>query len=104
MGGVERLRVRYRRYATPWYNHLFASRDEVAELVEGTGWSVSRFVDEGAGYVAVLELEPSVEPGFRGHPRRRDTIEGVPEARHMVAGDRNEVFNRAILDFLDRHR
>jgi pimeloyl-ACP methyl ester carboxylesterase len=28
----------------------------------------------------------------------------VAGAGHMVAGDRNEVFNRAILEFLDRHR
>jgi hypothetical protein len=28
MGGVERLRVRYRLYATPWYDVLFASREE----------------------------------------------------------------------------
>jgi pimeloyl-ACP methyl ester carboxylesterase len=28
----------------------------------------------------------------------------VAGAGHMVAGDRNEVFNQAILDFLDRHR
>lgn len=28
----------------------------------------------------------------------------VAGAGHMVAGDRNEVFNNAILDFLDRHR
>jgi pimeloyl-ACP methyl ester carboxylesterase len=28
----------------------------------------------------------------------------VAGAGHMVAGDRNEVFNAAILDFLDRHR
>ena len=28
----------------------------------------------------------------------------VAGAGHMVAGDRNEVFNRAILGFLDRHR
>jgi SAM-dependent methyltransferase len=56
MGGVERLRVRYRQYATPWYDVLFASREEVARLAEGTGWVASRFVDEGAGYVAVLDL------------------------------------------------
>ena len=56
MGGVERLRIRYRQYATPWYDVLSASREEVRELVLGTGWSVSRFVDEGAGYVAVLDL------------------------------------------------
>lgn len=58
MGGVERLRVRYRQFATPWYDVLFASRDELTGLVEGTGWIIRRFVDEGAGYVAVLGLEP----------------------------------------------
>jgi hypothetical protein len=57
MGGVERLRVRYRQYATPWYDVLFASREEVAGLVEGTGWVASRFVDNGAGYVAVVDLK-----------------------------------------------
>ena len=56
MGGVERLRVRYRQYATPWYDVLFASRDEVRRLAEGTGWTAERFVGDGAGYVAVLEL------------------------------------------------
>ena len=56
MGGVERLRVRYRQYATPWYDVLFASREEVARLVQGTGWVASRFVGDGKGYVAVLEL------------------------------------------------
>jgi SAM-dependent methyltransferase len=60
MGGVERLRLRHKQYATPWFDVLFASREEVEQLVQGTGWAVSRFVDDGrggAGYVAVLELE-----------------------------------------------
>lgn len=42
----------------------------------------------------------------------QDFLQRVPHAEfadvagagHMVAGDRNEVFNRAILDFLERHR
>lgn len=42
----------------------------------------------------------------------QDFLDRVPQAEfadvagagHMVAGDRNEIFNRAILDFLDRHR
>ena len=55
LGGVERLRIRYRGYATPWFDALFASRDEVASIVEGTGWAVRTFVDDGAGYVAVLD-------------------------------------------------
>jgi pimeloyl-ACP methyl ester carboxylesterase len=28
----------------------------------------------------------------------------VPNAAHMVAGDRNDVFTGAVVDFLDRHR
>ena len=57
MGGVERLRVRYRQYATPWYDVLFASREELARLVESTGWLVNRFLDDGPGYVAVLDRD-----------------------------------------------
>lgn len=42
----------------------------------------------------------------------RDFLDRVPHAEfsdvagagHMVAGDRNEIFNQAILEFLDRHR
>jgi SAM-dependent methyltransferase len=55
LGGVERVRVRYHQYATPWYDVLFASRDEVVELAADTGWVVSRFVEDGPGYVAVLD-------------------------------------------------
>jgi hypothetical protein len=55
LGGVERLRIRYRAYSTPWFDALFASREELASIVEGTGWAVRAFVDEGAGYVAVLD-------------------------------------------------
>jgi SAM-dependent methyltransferase len=58
MGGVERLRVRYRQYATPWYDVLFASREELTQLAAGTGWEVARFIDHGPGYVAVLERQP----------------------------------------------
>lgn len=61
MGGVERLRVRYRQYATPWYEVLFASRDEVAHLASASGWTVKHFVGDGAGYVAVLDLASSFE-------------------------------------------
>jgi SAM-dependent methyltransferase len=59
MAGVERLRVRYRQYATPWYDVLFASRNEVAQLARESGWAVTQFIDDGPGYVAVLELAGS---------------------------------------------
>ena len=59
MGGVERLRVRYRQYATPWYDVLFVSRDELTHLASESGWTVRRFIDDGAGYVGVLDLASS---------------------------------------------
>jgi hypothetical protein len=53
-----RLRVRYRKYRTPWFDYLFVSRDEMRDVIEGTGWKISRFFDsEGALYVAILEKE-----------------------------------------------
>lgn len=59
MPGQLRLRVRHRGYATPWFDYLIVSRDELEALAAGTGWRVRRFVEpEGALYVAVLEKEP----------------------------------------------
>ncbi len=42
MGGQLRLRVRHRSLATPWFDYLIVSPDELRELVDGTGWQVHR--------------------------------------------------------------
>jgi len=56
MPGQVRIRVRYRQYATPWFNYLFVSQDEMAALLTGTGWVVNQFVDSETGsYIAVIE-------------------------------------------------
>ncbi|MFH1689895.1 MAG: class I SAM-dependent methyltransferase [Candidatus Eisenbacteria bacterium] len=56
MPGQTRLRVRYRTYATPWFDYLLASPDEMKELVDGTGWKVTRvFRSRGPAYSAVIE-------------------------------------------------
>jgi SAM-dependent methyltransferase len=61
MPGQIRLRLRHRRQATPWFDYLFATPDEVAPLLDGTAWRlehVERDVDasgaQGAGYVALM--------------------------------------------------
>ena len=56
MGGQIRLRIRYQKLMTPWFDYLFVSRAEMEELAEGTGWRISRVLeDEGGGpYFAVL--------------------------------------------------
>lgn len=57
MAGQLRLRVRYRERATPWFDYLIVSRDELRELLGGTGWQVRRFLPPEGGrlYAAVIE-------------------------------------------------
>lgn len=54
--GHMRIRDRYRDYASPWYDFLMLSKDEMDDLLEGSGWRVLRFIDEDkAAYTAVIE-------------------------------------------------
>lgn len=45
MSGQYRLRIRYGRAKTAWFDYLLASRDEVVEMVRDTGWRVNCFLD-----------------------------------------------------------
>jgi SAM-dependent methyltransferase len=59
MAGQLRLRVRHRSFATPWFDYLIVSPGELRDLVEGTGWTVSRLLEgEDGVYAAVLEKRP----------------------------------------------
>ena len=59
--GEARIRVRYKKYVTPWIDFLMVSRDEMKVIIEGTRWELRDFVDGGQGiYVAILEKQ---EPG-----------------------------------------
>ena len=53
--GQIRIRVRYRELATPWFDYLMVSPDELRALAEPAGWTVARFLDSEDTYVAVLE-------------------------------------------------
>lgn len=55
MSGQLRLRIRYRDLASPWFDYLFLSQDELRDLVDGTGWRLARTIVDPPGYVAVLE-------------------------------------------------
>jgi hypothetical protein len=59
MPGQARLRVRYRRWVTPWFAWLFVSRAEMRSLLAGTGWHQARIVGTvpAEPYVAVLERD-----------------------------------------------
>ena len=55
MSGQLRIRVRFRDYASPWFDYLIVSPDELHRLVAGTGWRVGRLIAGDPLYVAVLE-------------------------------------------------
>jgi SAM-dependent methyltransferase len=59
MAGQLRLRVRHRTYATPWFDYLIVSPNEMRGLLKGTGWRIARIFDSGEfRYTAVIEKIP----------------------------------------------
>jgi SAM-dependent methyltransferase len=55
MSGQIKIRVRYRKIATPWFEYLLASRNEVEEIVDGTGWTLEEtFEGSGSGPYALV--------------------------------------------------
>ena len=57
MAGQIRLRIRYRTHATPWFDYLFVSPEEMEELIRPTPWRIHDVLsdDPGGQYVAILE-------------------------------------------------
>lgn len=56
MPGQLRLRVRFRKYKTDWFDYLNVSKEEMKDVLEDTGWQVDKFIDgEGSKYIAVIE-------------------------------------------------
>jgi hypothetical protein len=54
--GLQRVRVRYLDRATRWFDVTLFSPDEMAALLEGTGWRLRRTLPgRAAGYVAVID-------------------------------------------------
>ena len=44
MGGQIRMRVRYKGYKSPWFDYLFLSREELEEILEGSGWRLKAII------------------------------------------------------------
>lgn len=59
MPGQVRLRIRYRSYASAWFDWLFVSPAEMRRLLKGTGWRQVRVLgaDPVGPFVAVLERD-----------------------------------------------
>jgi hypothetical protein len=57
IGGQLRLRLRYRRLATDWFDYLNCSPAELEKLLAGTGWRLQSVdLQDRPYYLAVMEL------------------------------------------------
>jgi hypothetical protein len=60
LAGQLRLRVRFRELVGAWFDYLFVSKEELTEVVDGTGWTIARILEDGGpSCCAVLEKKPS---------------------------------------------
>jgi len=56
LGGQMKIRVRFQKNVSRWFAWLLLSKDEIKQLVNGTGWEVTGFLDsKDAGYVVILK-------------------------------------------------
>lgn len=55
MPGQLRVRIRHRNLSTAWIDWLQVSSGELEELLDGTGWQLSRTLGEGPSYVAIID-------------------------------------------------
>ena len=56
MPGQLRMRIRYKGFATPWFDSLNVSKEELASVVDGTGWKIERFLGDHV-FIAVLKKQ-----------------------------------------------
>ncbi len=58
MPGQVKIRIRYRSLATPWFDYLLASKKEMKQILNGTGWRAKRFFSsKGPSYIAIIERD-----------------------------------------------
>jgi len=59
MPGQLRIRVRFEKYVTDWFDYLLVSKDEMKQILEGTGWEIKKFIDSNnAQYIAIIQKQP----------------------------------------------
>jgi SAM-dependent methyltransferase len=58
MAGQLKIRIRFRNYISDWFDYLLVSKEEMKNILKGTGWKIRKFVDsEKFMYIAVIEKE-----------------------------------------------
>ncbi len=62
MSGALRIRVRYQKYKSPWFDYLFVSPAEMEQLLDGTGWHVGTLLGADEPLYAAILTKTSTRP------------------------------------------
>lgn len=54
--GHLRIRLRHRTIATEWFDYVLRSPDELAQIVKGSPWTLTRSKHDGPTYAVRLDL------------------------------------------------
>ncbi len=58
MAGQLKIRIRFRNFISDWFDYLLVSKEEMKNIIKGTGWKVRKFIDsEKFMYIAIIEKE-----------------------------------------------
>jgi hypothetical protein len=55
LSGQSRIRIRYRRFVTPWFDFFRITPGELADLLDGTGWLRRTLQSSDDLYIAVID-------------------------------------------------
>ncbi|MFX0117185.1 MAG: methyltransferase domain-containing protein [Candidatus Hodarchaeota archaeon] len=56
MSGQARIRIRYKKYATPWFDFLMTSREEMQAILDNTCWQITECIEGNEGiFVAIMD-------------------------------------------------
>lgn len=56
MAGQLRFRVRYKKYATPYFDYLMVSKEEMENILKGTDWEINKYIEsDGSSYIAIID-------------------------------------------------
>ena len=107
-GLMKNLRLRDGRYHWHWDPRMFGKDAREAEVAEITprliaaaeALTIPTLLIRGG--LSEVVSQAGVDQ-FRAVVPHAEVVE-IPDADHMVAGDRNDKFNGAVIAFLDRHK
>jgi hypothetical protein len=58
MSGQLKLKVRYKKYATPFFDYLMVSQQEMQDIVNNTRWTIQEVLQQDSPtYVAIIKKD-----------------------------------------------